>query len=61
MKKEKKTERSKVDLSRFLAPELGFAICKHQYHFIKILYIAKETVPKKDSYLMSKMSFNVSP
>lgn len=61
MKKEKEIERSKVNLSRFLAPELGFAICKHQYHFIKILYIAKETVPKKDSYLMSKMSFNVSP
>lgn len=38
MKKEKEIERSKVNLSRFLASELGFAGCKHQYHFI--LYIA---------------------
>lgn len=62
-KKEKKVEGSKVTLSRFFAQELGFVVANPSITLNTIHYKHKRlhVYTKKNSYLMSRISFFIIP
>lgn len=60
-KKEKKVEGSKVTLSRFFAQELGFVVANPSITLNTIHYKHKRLYTKKNSYLMSRISFYIIP
>lgn len=62
-KKEKKVEGSKVTLSRFFAQELGFVVANPSITLNTIHYKHKRlhVYTKKNSYLMSRISFYIIP